>query len=94
MLLVNIQVLLILLKTTYEMPRFINEKYGEIKRFETILKTLPFQFKFIKPQEKYISDINNPPKVNIEFYENLKNLKECKLFFQMRTTNGEIQNKL
>ena len=68
-------------KDFYEMPRFpINEKYGEIKRFKTILKTLPFQYKYIKPQERYISDQNNPPKVNIEFYENLKNLKNINCF--------------
>ena len=68
-------------KDLHEMPRFpINEKYGEIKRFKTILKTLPFQFKYIKPKEKYISDKNNPPKVNIEFYENLKNLKNLNCF--------------
>ncbi len=68
-------------KDFYEMPRFpINEKYGEIKRFKTILKTLPFQYKHIKPQERYISDQNNPPKVNIEFYENLKNLKNINCF--------------
>ena len=80
MLLVNIQVLLILLKI-YEMPRFpINEKYGEIERFKTILKTLPFQFKSIQPKEKYISDKNNPPKVNIEFYDDLKNLKNINCF--------------
>ena len=35
-------------KNFFEMPRFpINEKYGEIERFKTILKTLPFPFKSI-----------------------------------------------
>ena len=68
-------------KDLYEMPRFpINEKYGEIKRFKTILKTLPFQYKSIEPQEKYISNANNPPKVNIEFYETIKNLKRINCF--------------
>ena len=68
-------------KDLYEMPRFpINEKYGEIKRFKTILKTLPFQYKHIKPQERYIGNQNNPPKVNIEFYNNLKNLKNINCF--------------
>ncbi len=68
-------------KNFYEMPRFpINEKYGEIKRFKTILKTLPFPYKFIQPEEKYISDKNNPPKVNIQFYDKLKNLKNINCF--------------
>ena len=63
-------------KNFFEMPRFpINEKYGEIERFKTILKTLPFPFKSILPENRYISDKNNPPNVNIKFYENIKNLK-------------------
>ena len=42
------------------MPRFpINETYGEIKRFETILKTIPLKFKSVTPEEKYLNDQNN-----------------------------------
>ena len=68
-------------KNFFEMPRFpINEKYGEIERFKTILKTLPFPYKDIQPEEKYISNENNPPKVNIQFYDNLKNLKNINCF--------------
>ena len=68
-------------KNFFEMPRFpINEKYGEIERFKTILKTLPFPFKLIKPEDKYIGDKNNPPKVNIQFYDNIKNLKNINCF--------------
>ena len=68
-------------KNFFEMPRFpINEKYGEIERFETILKTLPFPFKSIKPEDKYIGDKNNPPKVSIQFYDNIKNLKNINCF--------------
>ena len=48
------------------MPRFpINEKYGESERFKTILKTLPFPFKSIQPENRYISDDNNPPRVKL-----------------------------
>ena len=69
-------------KNFFEMPRFpINEKYGEIERFKTILKTLPFPFKSILPENRYISDKNNPPNVNIKFYENIKNLKNINCFF-------------
>ena len=68
-------------KNYFEMPRFpINEKYGETERFKTILKTIPFPFKSIKPENRYISENNNPPKVRIEFYENLKNLKNIDCF--------------
>ena len=68
-------------KNFFEMPRFpINEKYGEVDRFNTILKTLPFPYDYIEPKEKYISDKNNPPKVNIQFFDNLKNLKNINCF--------------
>ena len=67
-------------KNLFELPRFpINEKYGEIKRFSTLLKTLPFKFKKLEPEEKYINNSTNPPKVTIEFFET-KNLKNINCF--------------
>tara|TARA_B110000211_G_scaffold227339_1_gene282057 strand:+ start:1028 stop:2071 length:1044 start_codon:yes stop_codon:yes gene_type:complete len=63
-------------KDFYELPRFsINEKYGEIKRFKLILKTVPLKYKSIIPSEKYINSKTNPPVVTIEFFENIKNIK-------------------
>jgi poly-beta-1,6-N-acetyl-D-glucosamine N-deacetylase len=63
-------------KDFYELPRYpINEKYGEIKRFKSLTKTLPFKFKKIYPEEKYLLQSKNPPNVKIEFYKNIKNLK-------------------
>ena len=63
-------------KDPLELPRFpINEKYGEIKRFKTVLNTLPFKFKVILPEEKYIDDTKNPPDVKVEFLNDLENIK-------------------
>ena len=63
-------------KDFFELPRFpINEKYGEIKRFKSLTKTLPFKYKNIFPDEKYLLKNDNPPKVKVEFYENINNLK-------------------
>ena len=63
-------------KDFYELPRYpINEKYGEIKRFKSLTKTLPFKFKNIYPDEKYLLQTKNPPYVKIEFFDNIKNLK-------------------
>ncbi len=63
-------------KDFYELPRYpINEKYGEIKRFNSLTKTLPFKYKKVTPKEKYLLQEKNPPKVKIEFYENIANLK-------------------
>ncbi len=62
-------------KDLFELPRFpINEKYGEIKRFKSILKTLPFKYEEITPKEKYINNSSNPPDVRIKFYKNIKNI--------------------
>ena len=63
-------------KDTLELPRFpINEKYGEIKRFKTLLNTLPLKYKSILPTERYIYNHSNPPKVIIEFFKDTKNIK-------------------
>ena len=68
-------------KNFYELPRFpINEKYGELKRFTSLTKTLPFKYKKILPEEKYLLINKNPPKVKIEFYENIKNLKSINCY--------------
>jgi peptidoglycan/xylan/chitin deacetylase (PgdA/CDA1 family) len=68
-------------KSFYELPRFpINEKYGEIKRFNSLIKTLPFKYKKIYPDEKYLMQSKNPPKVKIEFYENIENLKSLNCY--------------
>ena len=68
-------------KDFYELPRFpINEKYGEIKRFISLTKTLPFKFKEIIPKEKYLTRDKNPPKVKINFYENINNLKSLNCY--------------
>ena len=62
-------------KDLLELPRFpINEKYGEINRFQTLMKTLPLKFKNITPNDKYLVQSKNPPDIKIEFYENIKNL--------------------
>ena len=68
-------------KNFYELPRFpINEKYGELKRFTSLTKTLPFKYKRILPEEKYLFLNRNPPKVQIEFYENIKNLNSINCY--------------
>ena len=68
-------------KDFYELPRYpINEKYGEIKRFNSLTKTLPFKYKSVLPEEKYLLQNKNPPEVKIEFYEGIKNLKSLNCY--------------
>ena len=68
-------------KDPYELPRFpINEKYGDLSRFEFLIKLHPLQFKDLSPDEKYISTTNNPPKFSVEFFKEQKNLKNINCF--------------
>ena len=68
-------------KDLYELPRYpINEKYGEIERFKSLTKTLPFKYKSIYPEEKYLLQDKNPPEVKIHFFDNIKNLKSVNCY--------------
>ncbi len=68
-------------KNFFELPRFpINEKYGEIKRFKNLMKTLPFKFKTIRPEDRYLLQSTNPPNIEIDFYNDIKNLEQITCF--------------
>ena len=70
-----------LTKNRFELPRFpINEKYGELKRFEFILKLFPIAYKNLKPNDKFISKDQNPPTVEIEFFKEQKNIQKINCF--------------
>ena len=59
-------------KDSFELPRFpINEKYGDLKRFKTLTKTLPLKYKNILPHEKYLTISRNPPDVEVQFIQNI-----------------------
>ena len=63
-------------KEKFQLPRFpINENYGEMKRFSSIIKTYPLEYKNLLPKEKKLSKLNNPPSFSVEFFENQKNIK-------------------
>jgi len=77
-------------KDFLELPRFpINEKYGELKRFKSILQTLPFPYKSISPEERYIKAGENPPNVIINFFENLINIKNINCY----SNEGDVWRK-
>ena len=68
-------------KDRYELPRFpINEKYGDLKRFKFLINLQPLQFKNLFPKEKYLTINNNPPKFNVEFFDDQKNLNQINCF--------------
>jgi len=62
-------------KEKFELPRFpINEKYGEIKRFKSIINYFPFEYQKLKPEEKKLSKENNPPVFSVKFFDEQKYL--------------------
>ncbi len=68
-------------KDVLELPRFpINEKYGEIKRFKSILQTLPFPYENITPDNRYLKKDENPPKIKIKFFNGLINTKNINCY--------------
>ena len=68
-------------KDKYELPRFpINEKYGDLERFEFLINLLPIQYKIIFPEEKFLLDDNNPPGLIIEFFNNQPNINKINCF--------------
>ena len=68
-------------KDFFELPRFpINEKYGDLKRFKTVIRTLPLKYKNIIPAEKYLTSSTNPPQVKVEFFKNLKNIDQINCY--------------
>ena len=83
-------------KDYLELPRFpINEKYGDVKRFKTLMRTLPFKYKSITPENKYLLQSKNPPVVEIKFLENIKGLKNINCFSNEgnKWRNSEISFK-
>ena len=68
-------------KNKYELPRFpINENYGELDRFKSIINFFPLEFKNLIPEEKKLSNKNNPPEFEVEFFENQKNLNNINCY--------------
>jgi len=85
-------------KDFLELPRFpINEKYGELKRFKSILQTLPFPYESILPENRYLKDDENPPEVKIKFFDNLINIEKINCYSNegnvWKKSNIEFLNK-
>ena len=68
-------------KEKFQLPRFpINENYGEIERFTSIIKTYPLEYKELLPKEKKLKKLNNPPIFSVEFFQNQKNIKNINCY--------------
>ena len=68
-------------KDKFELPRFpINEKYGDLKRFKSLINYEPLEYKNLKPEEKKINNSINPPQLVIEFFKEQINIKNINCY--------------
>ena len=68
-------------KDKFELPRFpINEKYGKLERFKSLINYSPLEYKALKPEEKKLDNKSNPPKLTVEFFENQKNIQNINCY--------------
>ena len=77
-------------KNKFELPRFpINEKYGELKRFKSIINYFPLEYKKIFPEEKQLFKNTNPPNFKVEFFKEQKNLSNINCY----SNEGDVWEK-
>ena len=68
-------------KDKFELPRFpINEKYGDLNRFKSLINYHPLEYKSLKPEEKKLSEKDNPPQLIVEFFKEQKNIKNINCY--------------
>ena len=77
-------------KDKHELPRFpINEKYGEIKRFKSIINYFPLEYEHLEPVNKLLNNKNNPPKFSVKFFDSQKNIENINCY----SNEGDIWEK-
>ena len=68
-------------KEKFQLPRFpINENYGKLDRFNSIIKTYPLEYNNLLPVEKKLDNKNNPPNFTVKFFKDQKNIKNINCF--------------
>ena len=58
----------------------INEQYGKLKRFKSIINNVPLEYKKIFPEEKQLFENTNPPSFKVEFFKEQKNLSNINCY--------------
>ena len=86
-------------KDRFELPRFpINEKYGDLKRFEFLVNLEPLQYKKLLPEDKLLLSKDNPTKLKVEFFEEQKNIQQLNCFSNegdgWKNSNINFQNNI
>ena len=77
-------------KEKFQLPRFpINENYGKIERFKSIIKSYPLEYKYLSPVKKELNTKNNPPNFKVEFFKDQKNIKNINCY----SNEGDVWEK-
>jgi peptidoglycan/xylan/chitin deacetylase (PgdA/CDA1 family) len=77
-------------KDKFELPRFpINENYGDLKRFKSIINLFPLEYKHLTPLEKELTESSNPPNFKVEFFNEQKNIENINCY----SNEGDVWNK-
>jgi poly-beta-1,6-N-acetyl-D-glucosamine N-deacetylase len=77
-------------KEKFQLPRFpINEHYGDIKRFKSIIKTYPLEYKSLIPINKKLNKKNNPPQFEVNFFNEQKNIQNINCY----SNEGDVWKK-
>ena len=68
-------------KNKFELPRFpINEDYGKLIRFKSIINSFPLEYKELFPDEKKLTKKTNPPEFKVKFFKEQKNIKNISCY--------------
>ena len=68
-------------KDKFELPRFpVNEKYGQLKRFNSIINSFPLEYEQLLPLEKKLTIENNPPNFKVKFFKEQDNIKNINCY--------------
>ena len=86
-------------KEKFELPRFpMNENYGKMKRFKSIVYYSPLEYKRLVPIEKNLKKDNNPPKFKVEFFNNQDDINNISCYSNeggnWEKSKVEIKNKI
>jgi len=86
-------------KDKFELPRFpINENYGDLKRFKSVINSFPLEYDQLFPKEKKLTKNTNPPEFKVKFFKEQKNIKNVNCYSnelnEWKKSNTNFNNQI
>ena len=86
-------------KDKFELPRFpINESYGNLERFKSIIDLFPLEYINLYPIEKKLTKESNPPEFKVEFFKKQNNLENINCYSnelnKWQKSNSHLSNQI